>query len=272
MTLSNVSFDEQPRGSGASRGLKAITEALEDQSFDASTELFDEALRLAGEGHLGQARDRLRMLLTLDPADGDAHLLLAKVYLTQGRFPEALSEIDATVSCGTPVPAGLREACEAGRDTDRRADHGEKVAARAQTELRALREETRRLRSENAVLEQDNGELAKRVRRWSWTTTIVASVCTVLVATTAFTRGGGEEPADTLTAEALSAPPLVEAPALPPVPHARTYTVQPGDNLSGISKKVYGQSSRWQEIRDANKDRLGGGIDLKVGQELTIPE
>lgn len=270
MTLPNVSFDEQPRGSGASRGLKAIAEALEDQSFDASTELFDEALRLAAEGHLGQSRDRLRMLLTLDAADGEAHLLLAKVYAAQSRFPEALSELDAAVACGESVPTGLREACEAARDADRRVDHGEKVAARAQTELRALREETRRLRSENAALEQDNVELAKRVRRWSWTTTVVAGVCSVLVATSALTRGGGEasDPAPAPVAEAPAAAP--EAPA--PAPKGRTYVVQPGDNLSGISKKVYGQSSRWEAIRDANQDRLGGGIDLKVGQELVIPD
>ena len=51
----------------------------------------------------------------------------------------------------------------------------------------------------------------------------------------------------------------------------RTYTVQSGDSLSGISRKVYGTSSRWGDIFQANRDRMTSENALRVGQELRIP-
>lgn len=61
-----------------------------------------------------------------------------------------------------------------------------------------------------------------------------------------------------------------EAPAAPPaVSRETTYTIQPGDQLMGISKKFYGTTKRWREIADANP-----GVDpnrLVVGEEITIP-
>jgi len=48
------------------------------------------------------------------------------------------------------------------------------------------------------------------------------------------------------------------------------YTVVPSDTFSGIAKKVYGNSSKYQIIMDANK-----GISpnsLKIGQKLLIPK
>lgn len=50
-----------------------------------------------------------------------------------------------------------------------------------------------------------------------------------------------------------------------------TYTVRPGDSLSRIADRVYGDSSRWREIFDANRDQLSGPHDLDPGQRLTIP-
>jgi len=51
----------------------------------------------------------------------------------------------------------------------------------------------------------------------------------------------------------------------------RRYTVQSGDTLSSISRKVYGTPSRWIDIYQANRDRLANENALKVGQELRIP-
>ena len=59
-------------------------------------------------GHFGQARYRLRMLLCLDPHDGPARLLLAKVFAAQGRYPDALSQLDAARSCGVGPEPELR--------------------------------------------------------------------------------------------------------------------------------------------------------------------
>lgn len=55
-------------------------------------------------------------------------------------------------------------------------------------------------------------------------------------------------------------------------PQATSYTVKSGDNLSLISKRVYGESSRWREIYNANKAAIGSDPNkLKPGITLVIP-
>ncbi|MFW6354231.1 MAG: Cell division protein CpoB [Verrucomicrobiota bacterium] len=51
----------------------------------------------------------------------------------------------------------------------------------------------------------------------------------------------------------------------------RTYTVQPGDTLSRISREMYGTSGRWSEIFQANRDQLPSQNALRPGQVLRIP-
>lgn len=75
--------------------------------------------------------------------------------------------------------------------------------------------------------------------------------------------------------------PVEQAPIpLPPAPvqtvekkkvEAQTYTIQKGDTLSTISKKVYGKSSKWNVILDANKDKISDAGKLKVGMKINIP-
>jgi len=57
----------------------------------------------------------------------------------------------------------------------------------------------------------------------------------------------------------------------PPADAPRTYTVQTGDSLSGISRRFYGTPSRWIDIYQANRDRLSSENALRVGQTLRIP-
>lgn len=52
---------------------------------------------------------------------------------------------------------------------------------------------------------------------------------------------------------------------------ARTYTVQPGDSLSKISKQIYGDPSKYMKIFDANKDKLSDPDKLSAGIQLVIP-
>ncbi|MFI4911280.1 MAG: LysM peptidoglycan-binding domain-containing protein [Sedimentisphaeraceae bacterium JB056] len=52
----------------------------------------------------------------------------------------------------------------------------------------------------------------------------------------------------------------------------RTYTVVSGDTLSGISKRFYGTTSKWQKILEANRSTLKNPAGLKPGMELIIPE
>jgi outer membrane lipoprotein SlyB len=51
----------------------------------------------------------------------------------------------------------------------------------------------------------------------------------------------------------------------------RTYIVQRGDTLGVISRKMYGTSSRYMEIYNANRDRLSSPNNVTVGQTLIIP-
>ena len=58
---------------------------------------------------------------------------------------------------------------------------------------------------------------------------------------------------------------------LDPAAVPRAYTVQSGDSLSSISRKFYGTVSRWNDIYQANRDRMSSENALRVGQDLRIP-
>ncbi|HEY0321224.1 MAG TPA: LysM peptidoglycan-binding domain-containing protein [Pyrinomonadaceae bacterium] len=53
---------------------------------------------------------------------------------------------------------------------------------------------------------------------------------------------------------------------------SQTYTVKPGDTLSKISQKVYGDAGRYMDIFYANRDKIEDPNKLEVGWELTIPQ
>ncbi|MFY9801808.1 MAG: LysM peptidoglycan-binding domain-containing protein [Candidatus Acidiferrales bacterium] len=57
-----------------------------------------------------------------------------------------------------------------------------------------------------------------------------------------------------------------------PSSSARTYTVQPGDNLSRISKQFYGDANKYMKIFEANKDKLSDPDKVRAGMELVIPQ
>lgn len=50
------------------------------------------------------------------------------------------------------------------------------------------------------------------------------------------------------------------------------YVVKSGDTLGKIAKTVYGNSSRWKNIYDANKDVLKSPNKIFPGQKLKIPQ
>lgn len=53
---------------------------------------------------------------------------------------------------------------------------------------------------------------------------------------------------------------------------ARSYTVQPGDSLSKISKQFYGDANKYMKIFEANKDKLSDPDKVRAGMELVIPQ
>ncbi len=50
-----------------------------------------------------------------------------------------------------------------------------------------------------------------------------------------------------------------------------TYKVQPGDSLSKIAKKKYGNANLWKLIFEANQERIKNPDLIQVGWELRIP-
>lgn len=74
--------------------------------------------------------------------------------------------------------------------------------------------------------------------------------------------------------------PLVES-ATNPVPEVKPdfqppaefeeYVVKYGDTLSGIAQKMLGAQSRYQEIFEANRDRIASPDKLDVGKPIRIP-
>jgi nucleoid-associated protein YgaU len=49
------------------------------------------------------------------------------------------------------------------------------------------------------------------------------------------------------------------------------YTVQPGDTLSQIARRFYGEANAYQRIFEANRDQLSDPDRIKVGQQLKLP-
>lgn len=52
----------------------------------------------------------------------------------------------------------------------------------------------------------------------------------------------------------------------------KSYTVVKGDTLSSISKKMYGTTSKWRVIYNANLDIIKNPNLIRVGWELVIPD
>ncbi len=55
-------------------------------------------------------------------------------------------------------------------------------------------------------------------------------------------------------------------------PSARTYTVQPGDTLSGIAQRFYGNPADWTWIYDDNLSVIQNPNDIYPGEVLKIPD
>ena len=55
-------------------------------------------------------------------------------------------------------------------------------------------------------------------------------------------------------------------------PQMQTYTVQSGDTLGSIAKRMLGNASSYMEIFNANRDQLSDPNMIKPGQVLKIPQ
>lgn len=304
--LSVLAFDETPRGNGQCRATEEIATLLDHSDIDAPSALYDEALTLAKQGRFAPATDRLRMLLTLDPIDADAALLLGKVLAARGQWQEALQRLDTAQANGAEVPTALRDKVELAlrNQIEESEAHRLRVTARERGEIRNLRSEAKRLRSDNAVLDQQIHGLFRRVRLWSSATALVSG-CAAALLLVALVSGGGDAIADTEelasntvtttqnddargvysatayhypVAEPNAAATTATTDTMASVTETTTtakniavHTVKSGDTLGRIAQQHYGKSSEWRPIRDANSNTLDGGIRLSPGMKLNIP-
>jgi nucleoid-associated protein YgaU len=285
--------------------IEKIGTALDEAGLEAVPELYEESLELARSGLLGAARDRLRMLLCLDPECGDARLLLAKVFVGQHRWADALSQLDAARTLGVQVPSSLQAKVEAGLEAERNASEqqAQRTATREQAELKALRSEARRLRTENTRLARERKQLRGRANLWSASTAGLAGLSLVLV--TFLWLGSPSDPTELAEApvleeeiaavaalgdarvEAEDAPvdlprreiqEILEQPVEEPVQRAtdapsgrRVHVVVGGDSLYELAKTSYDDGTKWKVIKDANPGKIKGKNGLALGTELVIP-
>ena len=76
-----------------------------------------------------------------------------------------------------------------------------------------------------------------------------------------------------LSSDLLNPPtdPPTDPGTTPPPEEVQVYTVEPGDSLSAIARKFYGQSSLWTLIFEANQDILDSPSNIRPGMQLKIP-
>lgn len=304
-------FDEPARpGPGPVDGNAPgrIGQACAQAGIHVPSTLYNEALALARDGHLGPAQQRLQMLVCLDPDDGEALLLLSRVHAAQGRWTEALARLDAATAAGAVPPAGLRDAFETAirAERSREEEHRARVAAREQGEMRALRNEARTLRSETIRLETEVTETRERERSWKLASVAAGVFGTVVIVLLAVLGGegapavvrgpeltpprveGGLSDADVAAASAVApavVPPAADLPVRVGVPAEATapadaIVVEPGptthvvkrnDTLYKLAARYYGNKGEWKRIADANPQTGPGGTKLALGMELVIP-
>ena len=66
--------------------------------------------------------------------------------------------------------------------------------------------------------------------------------------------------------------PVVEEKTSPKTPdRPKTYVVEDGDTLYGISKRFYGSIQYWKQIREANKALISSDNRLRAGDTLVLP-
>lgn len=59
--------------------------------------------------------------------------------------------------------------------------------------------------------------------------------------------------------------------AEPAAPAFKSYTIQPGDSLSKIAKREYGNANDWRRIFEANQDTIKDPDKIFPGKTIKIP-
>ncbi len=262
--------------------LHALLRTAEAAGIDAAAELYNEALQAAKDGHYGEARNRLNVLLGLNPSDGDAHMLLAKVYVGGQQWRRALASLDEASQYGVRSDDGLRERVLRNLQAEGYENEDETARSlREQGEVKKLRAEARRARSDNAHLAATNRNLQKEVAFWTWAASGVALLTILLLTLTMLFWPSGAQVAEASAVAAVApspvAPAVGGAAAQPVVPAA---AVAP--EVAGVGQVDAGgeltvdlPSARNAELADAVKSELAaaGFADIGVvvrGSKLSL--
>lgn len=246
---STIQFDEaDPRLSSSANiegsVLASILRATSSTGIDPIAELYNEALALAKEGHYGDARSRLQVLLGLAPSDADARLLLAKVYVAGQQWRRALGALDEAAQCGAHVPDTLRDAVLRHLQADDADSQSEARSVRENAEIKKLRSEARRLRSENAHLSATSRKLEREAKGWALVAAVTAVVAIVLLLVQMITSTS-EAPADQAELAAVEATPDADgapaeasddAPEAAPTPVAEAPAAAPPAGGSALDR------------------------------------
>ena len=75
----------------------------------------------------------------------------------------------------------------------------------------------------------------------------------------------------TLTTSPRTITAHLDAVVKPATPAARSYTVQRGDTLYGISQRYWGNGKYWPALYQANRSKISDPNLIYAGQVLTIP-
>jgi len=81
---------------------------------------------------------------------------------------------------------------------------------------------------------------------------------------------GYPSPSTAGPATPLPPAPVAAEPAYTATTGKTTYTVQKGDGMVGIARKLLGNEHRWKEIRDLNPE-IKEPYTLRVGQVIKVP-
>jgi nucleoid-associated protein YgaU len=73
----------------------------------------------------------------------------------------------------------------------------------------------------------------------------------------------------TPTGEAIPAPTPKAIPA--PTPGEQSYTIAPGDSVTKIAAKFYGDGKHWRKLAEFNPGRIGANGEVRAGQAIRVP-
>jgi chromosome segregation ATPase len=179
-----------------------------------------------------------------------------KVDMTVRAFAQAQAEnerLKTQIAQAAGERAGAMDAGAALARTEQELTALRGVAGRSANETASLRDLLRQTQNSSASLVAENARLR--------TALSAAGASVPPASVTAPTR-----PALAATAPGPATPP----PAAPP-PAPRIHRVVSGDTLTRISSRYYGTWARWQDIYNANRDKLRDADVLPLGAELKIP-